>query len=189
MKNMEEKCSDGIYSLKDFFFANTIFLLPIFFIFDVRRTVWFFQRRKVLSVCTLYLVQFLEQNFDLNIRFLLSKTETLLFCSANFILHTQNSCVQNRSCVEIEPENFVLRQHKFVLFLSQALVWWPIFPYKICLFATQKFQHRLDFNTSAISNTKVLRVWNYSFSLICDKQRWNRFQAKNKLDDLSFKMF
>jgi hypothetical protein len=39
-------------------------------------------------------------------------------------IHTQNSYVQNHSCVEIESvlENFVLRQHKFLLFPTQAFV-------------------------------------------------------------------
>jgi hypothetical protein len=44
--------------------------------------------------------------------------------NASCTLHTQIFCAQNRSCVEIEPvlENFVLRQHKFVLFSTQAYV-------------------------------------------------------------------
>jgi hypothetical protein len=53
--------------------------------------------------------------------------------SSNFscyVVHTQNYCVQNRSCVEIKHvlENFVLQQHKFVLISTQ-----------------DQFQHKSDF--------------------------------------------
>jgi hypothetical protein len=71
----------------------------------------------------------------------------------NIFSYTHKSCVQNRSCVENEPvlENFVLRQHKLVLFLTQVSVRFVF------------SQHRLDSNTRSILNTSVNTIFKCVF--------------------------
>jgi hypothetical protein len=75
------------------------------------------------------------------------------------LTHTKFLCSKlllcwNRACVG----KFCVAPTQICVFSTQVFVWWPVFPYKGCLFATQKFQNMLNFNTRAISDTRVLRV-------------------------------
>jgi hypothetical protein len=86
----------------------------------------------------------------------------LVFSYRNSFTHKKFLCSKsllswNRACV---AKYCVAATQIFVIF-TQVFVWWPVFLYKVCLFATQKFQHRLGFNTRAILNTRVLRVYEF----------------------------
>jgi hypothetical protein len=67
--------------------------------------------------------------------------------------HLIHSCVQNSSCVALEPMlKFLSEQNNFCMekpAITQKLV---LKTTKICIFAIYKFQEKLDFNTRASSN-------------------------------------